>query len=117
MKYLIRVNFGLRNAFGETLEIVTEEEYNMIQAFSKTGDTIDFGEIEGKHSEVMGPLAPSDFRIVSTDQNDIETFQKLIGKKSYFGAFSVAETLKTMIQEGEWDYEEKEKLNLKHKFF
>ena len=105
MNLLINVDFGLRNAFGETLEIVTQEEYDMIQAFSKTDNTIYFGEIAGKHSEVYGPLSSSDFRIVSKDQNDIKAFRKITGNRRYFGAFSVVDTLKEMISDGEWNYQ------------
>lgn len=44
------------------------------------GKTVEFGEILGKHSDISGELERSDLVLVTDDQEDIKTIER-IGKK------------------------------------
>ena len=52
MRYLVRFDFGLRDAFGEEVRLLTESDFEKLN--NKIGSYIYLGEIEGKHSEVSG---------------------------------------------------------------
>ena len=90
-KYLIEFDIGLLNAFGGSLELLTEDEYQMLLSFISDGTSLYFGEIEGKHSEIYGPLGREDYRIISTDPEEIKYFGKLFGTQ--YGAIDVLYTM------------------------
>lgn len=99
MRYLVRFDFGLYYAFGKAIEVLSEKEMKMINDFSESGKEVNLGEIEGKHSEAYGPLEKSDYRVISTDEAEIETFIKLVGYN--FGAFYMSEAVSTTLEEEE----------------
>ena len=90
-RYLVEFDFGLWYAFGCSLEILSEEDLKNVEEFVASGKEIYLGEIEGKHSEVYGPLEKKDYRIVTTDSKEIEVFEKLFGE--CYGAFCVLEAI------------------------
>ncbi len=90
-RYLVKFDFGLYYAFGEAVEILTETEMKKVRDFCSAKTRVYLGEIEGKHSEVYGPLSYDDWRIISEDQREIEVFEKLLGVN--FGAFCMTELI------------------------
>ena len=90
-KYLVEFDFGLHYAFGGSLEVLTGEELLRVENFVAKGSYLYLGEIEGKHSEIEGPLEASDFNIISENQEEIAIFEKLIGAN--YGAFSIIESI------------------------
>ena len=68
MKYLVRFDFGLRDAFGEEVRLLTSQELQFLK--DNIGTKIYLGEIEGKHSEVYGVLEYSDFKILAEYEED-----------------------------------------------
>ena len=68
MKYLVRFDFGLRDAFGEEVRLLTSQELQFLK--DNIGTKIYLGEIEGKHSEVYGTLESSDFKILAEYEED-----------------------------------------------
>ena len=96
-KYLVQFDFGLYNAFGESLEVLTEEEFQKIKDFSESGEKVYLGEIEGKHSEVFGTLDAKDFKVISENQDDIAVFEKVLGWG--FGAYSMLENVEEKLSE------------------
>ena len=97
-KLLVKFDFGLYYAFGQTLEILTEEEYKKVLDFSDSKKEIYLGEIEGKHSEVYGPLDRKDISIISENNEDIEVFERLFPRG--FGAFDMVEAIQEALDEG-----------------
>ena len=95
-KYLVKFDFGLYYASGESLEVLTEDQFQKIKDFSAGGKEVYLGEIEGKHSETCGPLDAGDFTVISEDQDDIAVFEKLVGDN--FGAFSMIETVEEVLE-------------------
>jgi len=89
--YLVEVDFGLRDAFGKALSILTEEEYQKLREAATNKQQICLGEIEGKHSNVAGPIELADFKILSTDTAEIEVVRKLLGKN--YGAFNIMDAI------------------------
>lgn len=49
------------------------------------GETVYFGEILGKHSEISGKLEEKDLTIVSTDADKLEWLEKIIGSEDISG--------------------------------
>jgi hypothetical protein len=70
MKYLVRFDFGLRDAFGEEVRLLTESDFEKLN--NKIGSYIYLGEIEGKHSEVSGDFEKGDFTVMATYEDDSE---------------------------------------------
>lgn len=68
MRYLVRFDFGLRNAFGEEIRLLTSQEFHFLK--DNIGTKIYLGEIEGKHSEVYGTLELEDFKILAEYEED-----------------------------------------------
>jgi hypothetical protein len=99
MLYLVKFNFGLSDAFGESLEVLTEEDMTVLKKFVEDGDDIYLGEINGKHSEVSGPIEEHDYEIVTTDQEVIENFKKIVHPNSSFGAFHMIGTIYEQLEE------------------
>jgi len=64
----------------EGLFIADEEELTVA-----IGQTIDFGEILGKHSSVVFELGANDIQIKSEDQDFIEKLEAIIGSKTVSG--------------------------------
>ena len=69
-RYLVRFDFGLRDAFGEEVKLLTEEAFELLN--TKIGSYIYLGEISGKHSEVSGNFESEDFKVLSKYDNDSE---------------------------------------------
>ena len=63
MRYLVRFDFGLNDAFGEEVRLLTSQELQFLK--DNIGTEIYLGEIGGKHSEVYGTLEYSDFKILA----------------------------------------------------
>ena len=68
MRYLVRFDFGLRDAFGEEVQLLTPQELQFLK--DNIGTEIYLGEIGGKHSEVYGTLESSDFKILAEYEED-----------------------------------------------
>ena len=68
MRYLVRFDFGLNDAFGEEVQLLTSQELQFLK--DNIGTEIYLGEIEGKHSEVYGTLESSDFKILAEYEED-----------------------------------------------
>ena len=68
MRYLVKFDFGLRNAFGKEVRLLTSQELQFLK--DNIGTKIYLGEIEGKHSEVYGTLEYSDFKILAEYEED-----------------------------------------------
>ena len=49
--------------------VLDETGWNRLQALIKDGDTVYFGEVLGKHSDVYGPIEDSDIGVVTEDQD------------------------------------------------
>lgn len=58
----------------ESIFVATQEQIDSI-----IGKRVYFGEILGKHSEVIGDLESCEFEVLSEDQDFIEKFEKIIG--------------------------------------
>ena len=78
---MIRLNFGLRDAFGEEIIVLTKEQYEKLE--NNVGAEIYIGEWEGKHSEVYGTLEKDDFSVIKCSDEFKSEFLKLF--KSGFG--------------------------------
>ena len=96
-KYLVKFDFGLYNAFGKSLEVLTEEEFQKIKDFSASGKEVYLGEIEGKHSEIYGPLDTGDFEVLTQDPEKIKVFETLLN--GHFGAFCMLERVEEALNE------------------
>ena len=68
MRYLVIFDFGLRDAFGEEVQLLTSQELQFLK--DNIGTKIYLGEIEGKHSQVSGRLESSDFKILAEYEED-----------------------------------------------
>ena len=68
MRYLVRFDFGLNDAFGEEVQLLTSQELQFLK--DNIGTKIYLGEIEGKHSQVYGTLEYSDFKILAEYEED-----------------------------------------------
>ena len=68
MRYLVRFDFGLNDAFGEEVQLLTSQELQFLK--DNIGTKIYLGEIQGKHSEVYGILEYSDFKILAEYEED-----------------------------------------------
>ena len=73
--FLVKFNFGLDNAFGEELRVLTTDELESLRA--NTGIKIYIGEYEGKHSEVYGSLDSADYKIVDASEAFKKEFKTL----------------------------------------
>ena len=69
-RYLVRFDFGLSAAFGEEVQLLTEEAFKFLN--TKIGSRIYLGEIEGKHSRVSGNFEKGDFTVLSTYEDSSE---------------------------------------------
>lgn len=72
---MVRLDFGLRDAFGEEIIVLTKEEYQ--ELLNGVGTEIYIGEYEGKHSEVRGDLEARDFKIIDCSDEFKNEFLKL----------------------------------------
>ena len=70
MRYLVRFDFGLRDAFGEEVRLLTESDFEKLN--NRIGSYIYLGEIEGKHSEVSGDFEKGDFTVMATYEDGSE---------------------------------------------
>jgi len=77
-KVLWKFHWYTRGGAVESYFVATREEVE-----SKIGQSIYFGEILGKHSEVGGTLDKEDLTEISEDQEFIEKFVELIGYTGY----------------------------------
>ena len=68
MRYLVKFDFGLRDAFGEEIRLLTSQELQFL--IDNIGAEIYLGEIEGKHSEVYGNLEYSDYKLLAEYEED-----------------------------------------------
>lgn len=64
-----------RSGSVEGLFIATEEEVQ-----ETIGKSIYFGEVLGKHSELIHTLKKEDVKIISQDQEKVEWLEKLLGR-------------------------------------
>lgn len=78
---MVKFDFGLRDAFGEELVVLTQEQYQTLQ--NRIGTEIYIGEWSGKHSEVYGTLECSDFEVINCSEEFKVEFLKLF--KNGFG--------------------------------
>ena len=68
MRYLVKFDFGLRDAFGKEIRLLTSQELQFL--IDNIGAEIYLGEIEGKHSEVYGSLEYSDYKLLAEYEED-----------------------------------------------
>ena len=72
---LIRFHFGCgRMGDLDGLFVLDEEEWADWQLLVESKFEVRFGEVLGKHSDIMGPIAPKDFTVLSQDQAFCEKF-------------------------------------------
>ena len=69
-RYLVRFDFGLSDAFGEEVQLLTEADFEKLN--NKIGSYIYLGEISGKHSEIDGNFEKEDFKLMATYEEDSE---------------------------------------------
>jgi hypothetical protein len=72
MKNLCQYYLYLRGCTLEGVFVLTDEELNSLQSFE-----IYYGEVAGKHSEVIDYVNKEDINIISTKIEDIEYFERL----------------------------------------
>lgn len=56
--------------------VLDEEQWATWEKLVQTKHEIYFGEVLGKHSEIAGPIDPSDFSVVTEDQEFCRKFQE-----------------------------------------
>ena len=95
--YLVEFDFGLRDAFGKSLEVLTENDMEVLKSFIESGEDVYLGEIEGKHSEVCGPVENHDYKILTSDESKIEVFIELFD--GWFGAYSMMGAIYESLEE------------------
>jgi hypothetical protein len=78
---MLKLDFGLRNAFGEEIIVLTQAQYDTLN--NNIGTEIYIGEWEGKHSEVSGTIEKEDFKVIECSQEFKIEFLKLF--KNGFG--------------------------------
>lgn len=78
MQQLWKYQFNSRSGDLESYFVSTEENLQEI-----IGTPIYFGEVLGKHSEVVLTFEQSDFVSVSTDPNFVQQFSAIIGSTGY----------------------------------
>lgn len=78
MKKLYKYKIGLYDSFDEGLFVSTDKE---IEKY--LGTEIYWGEIDGKHSEIVGVFEKGDLEVVSESEDFIEKFEKYIGSFGY----------------------------------
>jgi hypothetical protein len=78
MKKLYKYTIGLYNSFDEGLFVSTDDEIK-----NYLGTEIEWGEIDGKHTEVVSTLQESDLEVVSESEIFIEKFEKYVGSFGY----------------------------------
>ena len=69
-RYLVEFDFGLNDAFGQELQLLTESDFEKLN--NKIGSYIYLGEIEGRHSEVSGNFEKDDFTLMEIYEDDSE---------------------------------------------
>ena len=69
-RYLVEFDFGLNDAFGQELQLLTESDFEKLN--NKIGSYIYLGEISGKHSEIDGNFEKDDFELMATYEEDSE---------------------------------------------
>lgn len=69
-RYLVRFDFGLSDAFGEEVQLLTEEAFEFLN--TKIGSHIYLGEIKGKHSKVSGNFEKDGFKLMATYEDGSE---------------------------------------------
>ena len=67
-RYLVKFDIGLDDAFGQEVQLLTEEEFELLN--TKIGSYIYLGEISGKHSEIDGNFEKEDFVLMSIYEDD-----------------------------------------------
>ena len=67
-RYLVRFDFGLYNAFGQELQLLTEESLSILN--SHIGKHLDLGEVEGEGSDISGTFEIGDFVVMATYKNN-----------------------------------------------
>ena len=78
MLRLIRFNFNCgRMGTLSGIFVLDEDDWATWQELVATKHRIYFGEVLGKHSEITGPISPTDFSVVSEDQDFCHKFQEL----------------------------------------
>jgi predicted ATP-grasp superfamily ATP-dependent carboligase len=78
MKKLYKYSVGLYDSFDGGLFVSTDEEIKKY-----LGTEIYWGEIDGKHSEVVSIFEEGDLEVVSINQEFIEFFESGIGSFGY----------------------------------
>jgi len=91
---LIHFDMDLYNAYGESYEIVSSEDLDML--FKFIGKELELGEISGKHSDVYRILERDSFDLLTHDPEKIEIWQDLVGCN--IGAFSIIETIREQLK-------------------
>lgn len=79
MKKLYKFRFDC-GRMGELsgLFVADEEDINNV-----IGETVYFGEVLGKHSEIYGELEEADFKVITDDQGFINKFEELDCETGY----------------------------------
>lgn len=72
---MVRLDFGLRDAFGKQIIVLKKEEYE--ELVNGIGTEIYIGEYEGKHSEVAGKMESNDFKILECSNEFKNEFLQL----------------------------------------
>ncbi|MGG1440871.1 hypothetical protein ABE354_02200 [Brevibacillus laterosporus] len=73
-------------------EIITEDQWQVIQKAMKDKLSIYLGEMAGKHSEVEFQLEENDVELVTDDQNKIQFFKELFAS-NFIGNYSLVEKI------------------------
>lgn len=68
-----------RNGTIESTEVITDDQMKYLEFAIEKEQDIYFGEVLGKHSEVVCPIRPQDLTILSEDQDRIDWLVKIAG--------------------------------------
>lgn len=77
-KKLFKYTIGLYDSFDEGLFVSTDEE---IEKY--LGTEIYWGEIDGKHSEIVSVFEKEDLEVASINEEFIDLFERAIGSFGY----------------------------------
>ncbi|QDX94609.1 hypothetical protein EEL30_21425 [Brevibacillus laterosporus] len=93
-KILVKSDFSYSDyALGlVAYEIITEDQWQVIQKAMKDGLPIYLGEYAGKHSEVRFCLEENDVELVTDDQSKIQFFEEMFDS-SFIGNYSLVDKI------------------------
>ena len=60
--------------------VLNDDEYRKLMKIIDNQESINFGEVLGKHSDVNRPIERNDIKVMSTDQNFIKELTDEVGR-------------------------------------